>query len=135
MSATKFAEDLAAFKEYAVKRFDRVVGECVIGITDAIVPATPAQTGNARSNYFWGGFVGGETSTSISVDGQASLDRARTFAASVKAGKTIYMYNNVGYILDLEFGSSTKAPSGMARVLEAKWKQIGDEAVKRAVSK
>jgi hypothetical protein len=135
MSATKFAEDLAAFREYAVKQFDRVLGECVIGITDAMVSATPVQTGNARSNYFWGNSVGEETSTSISVDGQPSLDRARTFAASVKAGKTVYMYNNVGYILELEFGSSTKAPAGMARVLEAKWKQIGEDAEKRAVSK
>lgn len=69
---------------------------------------------------------------SISTDGAPSKQRAQAFVPIAKWGKRVYIYNNVPYILDLEFGTSAKAPSGMTRTVVAKWKQIGEDAARRA---
>jgi hypothetical protein len=36
--------------------------------------------------------------------------------AQFKLGDTVFIYNNVEYILALEFGSSKQAPAGMFRI-------------------
>ncbi len=132
-----FASDLQKFSGSVQSMFDAVLGEAIIGVTDEMVALTPAQTGNARSNYFWSADSETFATTdpaSIARDGSPSMERAKSFAKDAKAGGMSVMSNSVSYIWDLEYGSSMKAPAGMVRTVVARWPQIiGRAAEKRAM--
>ena len=70
-------------------------------------------------------FVGDSRITSVdespTKNGSASNKRASDFASTLHAGGVFYITNNLPYIMRLEFGSSSQAPAGMARVTCSKW--------------
>lgn len=129
-----FASDLRRFCNTTQKTYNKVLAESILGLTREMVLLTPCNTGLARSNYLWGDQpVSGYNATARSSNGQQSLDAASAFAKRAVAGGVCFMSNNVPYILDLEYGSSFKAPSGMVRTIIARWPQIGADAVARAL--
>jgi len=56
--------------------------------------------------------------------GAPSLSRCATYVSGLKAGGVTYLSNNVPYIMPLEYGHSTQAPAGMARVAVDRWNKI-----------
>ena len=70
------------------------------------------------------------TTTSASKNGRPSLERASEFTSSLKAGGIFWITNNLPYIMRLEYGSSTQAPAGMARIAVAKFQAIVDKAAR-----
>lgn len=124
-----FALDLEAFAKKTQIKMDKVVRKVVIDMTSTIVQMTPVDTGHARSNYFWGVQRTATIDPSMSKNGAPSLTRAAEFASGVKAGGTVYLTNNLPYIMPLEFGSSKQAPAGMARVTVARFQTIVNKAV------
>ena len=153
-----FALDLEAFAQKTRVKLDLVVRKVVIDMTSTIVQMTPVDTGHARSNYFWGVQRVTTIDNSVNPDdakraagkmftasfkerqkfikavnsagnGKESSNRAIAFATGLKAGGTVYLTNNLPYIMALEYGHSRQAPAGMARITVAYFQKIVDKAV------
>ena len=126
-----FSGDLLTFADRVGLRANQTVRKVAFDLTRDLVQATPVDTGLARSNYFLGNDRVESTDTTASTNGAPSLGRAAQFAATLAAGGTFYITNNLPYVMDLEFGSSTQAPNGFARAIVANWQARVDKAVLR----
>ena len=109
---------------------DKVVRQVALAIDQAVVVATPVDTGQARSN--WLVSVGQPRTDTIpaydhGVLGSTSgpnttqaLDQGRGVISSAPSGATIYISNNLPYIGRLNQGYSMQAPAGyVERAVEA----------------
>lgn len=88
-----------------------------------------------------GGRFRGNWQFTIGIPASGELDRidpsgAETLAAltaqvaSLTAGQTAYIVNNLPYATSLEYGHSTQAPAGMIRVTVARFQEIIQEAIR-----
>lgn len=88
-----------------------------------------------------GGRFRGNWQFTIGIPASGELDRidpsgAETLAAltaqvaTLTAGQTAYIVNNLPYAKSLEFGHSTQAPAGMIRVTVARFQEIIQEAIR-----
>jgi hypothetical protein len=125
-----FARGLSTFAHKTGIRTDQVVRKVCIDLTREITMSTPVDTGLARNNYFFGFDRNGSTTDVTSKNGAGSITRSMEFAANLKAGGVFYIANNLPYIMRLEYGSSTQAPAGMARIAVAKFQAIVDKAAR-----
>lgn len=125
-----FRGQLAEIARNTGIRFDQVVRKVVIDLTSDLVKLTPVDTGHARSNWYFGMDRVVNIDPSENKAGGPTFTRLMAFTKDLKAGGTFYITNNVPYIMELEYGSSKQAPSGMARIVVARWQQIVDGAVK-----
>jgi hypothetical protein len=126
-----FQSDIDKFVSKTVSRFDAVVRKVTLDLTSDLVRATPVDTGAARSNWFFGFERNLSVDTeNISRNGRPSLERAAQFTASLTAGGTFWITNNLPYIIPLEFGHSKQAPQGMARNTVANWQGRVDKIVR-----
>jgi hypothetical protein len=66
----------------------------------------------------------------IDPTGAATLAALRAEVATLTAGQTAYIVNNLPYAIPLEYGHSTQSPQGMVRVTLARFQQIVNEAVR-----
>jgi hypothetical protein len=66
----------------------------------------------------------------IDPNGAVTLAALRAEVATLTAGQTAYIVNNLPYAIPLEYGHSTQAPQGMVRVTLARFQQIVNEAVR-----
>lgn len=123
-----FALDLSAFSKKASLRTDQILRKVVLDMTAEIVELTPVKTGMAKNNYFWGLSRVDSVESEPNTGGAASLERAADFAATAHGGGVFYLTNNLPYIMPLEFGHSTQAPAGMARITVARWQQLVNAA-------
>ena len=103
---------------------DRVVRKLVLDIVGELVPATPIDTGWARSNWVpkigkpFDGVAGSYPGPP--VFGALNFGAQSGGAAAVAGGYTtrfgpVYITNNVPYIGDLDRGHSRQAPAGFVR--------------------
>lgn len=125
-----FSADMNRFATKSGIKLDTVVRKVVIDMTKEIVMMTPVDTGHARSNYFWGVQRVTTIDPTRSKNGAPSLARSAGFASGVKAGGTVYLTNNLPYIMPLEFGHSKQAPAGMARITVARFQGMVDAITK-----
>lgn len=66
----------------------------------------------------------------IDPQGAATIAALKAGVASLTAGQTAYLINNLPYAIPLEYGHSQKAPGGMVRITVARFQQIVDEAIR-----
>jgi hypothetical protein len=93
----------------------KVALQCLEGI----VNMTPVDTGRARGN--WQVTIGspkqGHDWERKDKGGSATIDQGRSTVNELSSPGTVYITNNLPYILALENGrSSTQAPQGMVRL-------------------
>jgi len=75
---------------------------------------TPTRTGRAKAA--WNLSVGQPVSI-VPPEGQETYETEGVSEVSVENPfGTVFVSNNLDYIIDLEFGSSNQAPQGMARL-------------------
>jgi len=91
---------------------DRAVQQAAVIIDQALVLATPVDTGRARANWQ----VGidkpiTEPIDETDVSGQTTLDKNNVIIRGRKSGQSIHITNNVDYIEQLNQGSSSQAPA------------------------
>lgn len=115
---------LVANTELALRR-------AMIAVDQAVVLATPVDTGRARGN--WIASIGSPaTAADAPVDktGVGAMNQALGVAAQFKSEqKSMWLCNNVEYILPLDNGSSKQAPNGMtAQGVLVGNKVLADEA-------
>lgn len=117
-----FQSDLRKFALKTGIRTDQIVRKVCLDLTRDLVKLTPVDTGLARSNYFFGTERNGATDAATSKSGGPSISRSATFAATLKAGGTFYITNNLPYILQItQFGTSKQAAPGSLTALTANW--------------
>lgn len=98
-------------------------------VDQAVVSATPVDTGRAKTN--WIAELNHPSSQITNIadpSGSTALSQARTTIASVRQGSTIHITNNLPYIQRLNDGYSAQAPAGFVEQSI----QIGVDAVRRA---
>ena len=114
MSARNFAIDLTKFCDVTDKQALMIFQEIAIELDTRIVLGTPVDEGRARGNWF-PTLNSPSTVTSDNTDksGAAAIAAVQSTAKGSKLGDTIWMSNNLPYILPLENGHSGQAPEGM----------------------
>lgn len=120
----------------AIKRIELELDEAtveaqtkvVILVDQALVLATPVDTGRARANWIpsIGSPVTDYKETSFDPSGGTTIAAAVELTGSLKPGDDFYISNNAPYIGALNDGHSTQAPAGFV--------EQGVEAARSALS-
>lgn len=108
----EFNKGLAAFQAEVVLQATRIQRLVAFELLRRIIIKTPVDTGRARNN--WQVTIN-EPATGEKNDTQASASGVSTIN-NVLIGQTIFITNNVPYIIFLEEGSSGQAPAGMVDI-------------------
>jgi bacteriophage HK97-gp10 putative tail-component len=102
----------------------KALKETVMVIDQAVVLATPVDTGRARSNWIVGtgpsteaidAYAPGKKGSSGGANADAALQQAQDFLSATDVS-VIYISNNLSYIQYLNEGSSAQAPAGFIEV-------------------
>lgn len=150
-----FAADVEKFTLKAKLKSDLLVRKVIIDVTSELVKLSPVDTGMFRANWFVGASLPTDTTRVPDKTGASSIARAASMSATLKAGGTTWIANNLPYALALEYGSysnpgryhwhprlkawvirttpvgfSTQAPAGMVRITAARWQPIVDKAAR-----
>lgn len=112
-----FSIDLAKFGQKAVDNSEKVIRRIGFDMHSRIVQRMPKDTGRATANQQVSlNSLPSESVLEFDKSGNATISKGGAALATFKLGDTIFLYNNVEYILPLEFGSSKQAPAGMFRI-------------------
>jgi len=120
-----FLGDIDNFEDKAFNKADKVIRKTALDIYSRIVLRTPVDTGRAQNNWFVGIDSAkvktteetNESEMAIIADAQAEISQA-------DAEDTIYITNNLSYILGLEHGRSDQSPQGMVKLTVAEFRNI-----------
>lgn len=114
---TSFSLDLAKFGQKAVNNAEKIVRKIGFDMHSRIVQRMPVDTGRAKANQQIS--INSLPSGSVlefDKSGNAAISKGNRALANFKLGDTIFLYNNVEYIIPLEYGHSKQAPQGMFRI-------------------
>lgn len=103
---SSFELDLAKFGQKAIDNAEKVVRKIGLDMRSRIVERTPVNTGRAKSG----------THISINTHPTGEEGPGESGINPFKLGDTVIIYNNVEYIVPLEYGHSKQAPQGMFRI-------------------
>lgn len=140
-----FELDLRAFIEKAKGNADQVVKKVGIDMLAKIVDRSPVGNPSLWQSPPPPGYVGGRFrgnwQVTFNAPATAELERIDASGSSTKAAgaaviaayqsgiNSIWLTNTVPYAMALEFGHSSQAPAGMARVTAAEFQQFINKAV------
>jgi hypothetical protein len=99
---------------------EREIRKAAIIGDQTVILGTPVDTGRARANWIVTvGSPAGEADKPADKSGQEAIQQGRAAVQSFKAGLgvrgSIFITNNVEYIVPLENGHSAQAPAGMVQ--------------------
>lgn len=128
MSLGLFARRMAIVSSRMEPELEATMRKVTLAVDQAVVLATPVDTGRARSN--WVVSRGKATSKKIppyapgsklgigeSGNLQGALDQARSEMSSYKLAEgDIYISNNIHYVSILNGGTSAQAPRGFIEI-------------------
>lgn len=117
-SARQFAIDLKKFGKVTRQQAEVIFRKITLELDTAIVFSTPVATGRARGNWYPSLSAPSSDVDESATDpsGSDSVRRVESTALSAKLGQTVWMTNNLPYILPLENGHSKQAPQGMVDI-------------------
>ena len=127
---TSFSLDLAKFGQKALDNADEFVRKIGLDLHKMIVERMPVETGLAKGNQQVSLNSMPEGSIlEFDKSGNATISKGRAVLSRFKLGDTIFLFNNLEYVVPLEYGHSQKqAPNGMFRISFA---EITDHLEKR----
>ena len=112
--------DLDKALQRKLQAFEDAIGRTALGVDAELVEQTPVDTGRARSNWFASiGSPSGQTTEQTSpqtFDNKSIYDR-------YKLNQTIFITNNLPYIVPLNNGTSQQAPAGFVDATVAKYRR------------
>ena len=122
MAAQSFALDIEKFTKKTGARMDLVIRKVSLELLTKIIARTPVDTGRARAN--WQVSLNGPPSGQVdsifegagALPGNIGAILIGHQLSQINGHTTVYIANNVPYILRLEDGYSGQAPSGMVAV-------------------
>jgi hypothetical protein len=116
----EFNKFVKKFVRESVKDTEKIIRRIALDLTQRIVAKTPVLTGRARSGWhlsvsgLGGQWMDEGNDTSMIAKGKTEGGFVNHLRNTLD--KYVILINNVYYILILEYGSSSKAPAGFARV-------------------
>lgn len=118
-----FELQLSRFGENALQNAEKIVKKITLDLHGRIVARTPVDTGRAKANNqvhigaMSHSIVVRNERTPLGTPAPITQAKAKRELKNFKLGDLIYIYNNVNYIIELEFHAhSRQAPSGMFRL-------------------
>lgn len=122
-----------------MNNIDGVVRKVALVADQAVVMATPVDTGRARSNWISEAnnsseqiieaYTPGEQGNTAAANTQSALDQAEQVISGYRAGDSLHLTNNLPYIQALNDGSSAQAPANFVEIAI----QTAVDAVQNAV--
>lgn len=113
----QFEIDLERFGEKAIRNARTIIRKIGYDIFIRIVQRTPVDTGRAKANNQIAlNDLPMQSVMSFDRTGAGTISEGERNLASFDLGDTIFIYNNLVYIIRLEYGHSNQAPSGMFRL-------------------
>ncbi len=124
MDMGEFSLRIRARSNEIVAKVDETVRRVALAADQAVVMATPVDTGRARSNWI---VRIGEASSEVREAAEVGsvLAEGQAVISQYKGGSSIHITNNLPYINRLNEGWSAQAPSGFVETAV----QIATEAV------
>ena len=124
-----FSGDISRFAKLTNEAQDKIARAAALDLFSGTIRSTPVDTGRARGN--WQTTVGmpaqGETRREDPSGAQALNEVVANTPNG--AGQEVFLSNNLPYIEQLEYGSSTQAPAGMMRINFARVQRIVAAAI------
>lgn len=113
-----FTLDLQRFRLKTEQQISQAVRKIVLDLHTSIVMRSPVDTGRFRANNSVSLHnLGKDATFEVDKEGTATISRGGQVLAHYELGDTLFIYNNVGYALALEYGhSKQKAPHGIYRI-------------------
>lgn len=124
-SLNKLAARLKLQGQALEEGVEELIRKAALVVDQVVVDATPFDTGRARNN--WIASVGSPLrgDRKPDVTGGEALSNARAAIQTFQLDfGSIFITNNVPYIIPLEMGSSKQAPQGMAKQAVAAGAQV-----------
>lgn len=121
---SQFSSRMARIAARVPEQADKAVRKAALACDQAIVMATPVDTGRARSNWIASldvaagdeieAYSPGEEGSTSGPNAQAALDQAQGVIAGYDGDRnaSIHITNNLPYIGPLNDGHSAQAPAG-----------------------
>ena len=106
-----FEDDLKRIRIKTVRDLDQIGRKVALELFSRVIYKTPVDEGRARAN--WQVTIGTTASGTVEIDdksGSATMSRAVADSRGFKAGDTIFLTNNLPYILTLEQGGYSDGP-------------------------
>lgn len=112
-----FSLDLAKFGQKAIDNSEKIIRKIGFDMHSRIVQRMPVDTGRAKANQqiSFNSLPSGSV-MDFDKKGNATIRKGKATLAAFNLGDTIFLYNNVEYIIPLEYGHSKQAPNGMFRI-------------------
>lgn len=127
----QFARRMKVIAHTVIENAERAVRQSALVADQVAVMETPVDTARARANWITsiGSPVSREEDPPVAGDAGASATKALLQGASVisrwKVGQgSIFITNNVDYIIPLDEGSSQQSPEGMTKPALAAAQQV-----------
>lgn len=113
-----FEQDIAKFRQKTTYRGGQAVRKVALELHKRVVEKTPHDTGRAKANNQLAlNLKPTDIIEETDKTGRLTMAKAQAEVAKYIPGDTIWIANNVEYIIPLEFeGHSKQAPNGMFRV-------------------
>lgn len=109
------------------RQFTQINRGAIAELGRRTIERTPVDTGRARAGYHVTVHSQGvHISNSLDPSGQATAERIRGAVSFVTLGQTVWLTNNVPYIIRLEYGFSRQSPAGFMRITAREWQSIVD---------
>lgn len=127
-SLGQFARRMTLASQSIGKNTEKAVKRAAVAADQALVGATPVDTGRAKGN--WNAAIGAvddEVTDNTDPGGEATTSENQRTIESWRLGQqAIFLSNSLPYILPLENGSSDHAPNGMTHAgIAAAKRQLG----------
>lgn len=108
----EFARRIAAIGRSVPDRANDAKRLVAAAVDQAVVLATPVDTGRARANWLVGlGVRPGRTVEAVDRGGGPTVATGQATAGRARRGEDVHISNNLPYIQRLNEGSSAQAPS------------------------
>jgi len=124
-----FVADLRKFRKKSVKGVGETQRAIVLELFGSVILDTPVVSGRARGNWQTTNMTPA-TGELGRLDKSGAIALAEMEAAVAQFDNTIYLSNNLPYIMALEYGSSDQAPAGMVRKNLARLRRIIDKEIR-----
>lgn len=118
LSPRQFALDLKKFGKVTREQAKVIFQKIAIDLDTRVVLGTPVDEGVARGNWFpsLNSPSGARDENNADPSGSATVGALTSNALGAELGDTVWLTNNLPYILPLENGWSGQAPEGMVDI-------------------
>jgi hypothetical protein len=126
---SRFTINMAKFNVQTLEQADMIRRKIILEVLRGVVKRTPVDSGRARGN--WQASISKPISREVDrkdKTGSSTVSEESGTVQSSSPDDTLYLTNNVPYILILEDGRSNQAPNGMLKVTLAQFPYIVKES-------